>query len=181
MPKCEIRDARGISTASSNDTEFTRGPDTDRVVRRFRGAHRETSMFASVLVLTAVMFFFDDASKADLEKLQGTWQVVSMEIAGTKASGDDVKKLTIVFKGNEAIPQEDGKSDDNDKAVITLDASKTPKNIDFKEKEGTKHGIYVLEGDTMKFCVKVEGEGRPKDFAAGEGSGCVLMVLKKKP
>ena len=55
-----------------------------------------------------------------------------------------------------------------------LDATKTPKTIDYAMTEGITKGkqqlgIYELNGDTFKSCFAKPGAERPGDFKPGEG------------
>lgn len=43
----------------------------------------------------------------------------------------------------------------------------------------THHGIYMLDGDTLKFCFAAPGQERPTEFTAPEGSQRTLSVWKR--
>ena len=60
--------------------------------------------------------------------------------------------------------------------MFTLDAAKSPKQIDFKQlKDGkTLLAIYELSEDDLKLCVAAPGKERPTSF---DGN---LLVLKRK-
>jgi uncharacterized protein (TIGR03067 family) len=128
-----------------------------------------TMLTVSILLVLPLATSADDA-KQQLEKLQGTWTSVSYEIGGTKIEGDNLKAVveSITIKG-EAFAWKAGSS--NDKGTIKIDATQNPKHIDFvlEQEEGVKVttwvGIYSLEGDTLKFCVRPGVGDRPKDFS----------------
>jgi RNA polymerase sigma-70 factor (ECF subfamily) len=125
----------------------------------------------------------EDKAKADLEKLQGTWALVSMERGGQKAPEDEVKGLTLVVKGDK-LTVTDGKGK-TEEAVLELDPTKDPKEIDLKVNEDgapkVHKGIYKLEGDTLTLCLSHPPEERPSTFATKEGARWPqLHVLKKK-
>ena len=94
---------------------------------------------------------------------QGTWTIVSMELGGKKVE-EKVTASTVVFDGDKY------KIMAGDKAVeegtFTADASKTPNRIDVAATagvdKGTKwHGVYELEGDTMRAVVGPADKDRP--------------------
>jgi thiol-disulfide isomerase/thioredoxin len=73
---------------------------------------------------------------------------------------------------------------------FTLDPAAQPKAIDLIPEEGpakgkTLRGIYSLEGDVLKICYvspntpEPEKKPRPSEFAAGKGSGYVLLVFRQ--
>jgi uncharacterized protein (TIGR03067 family) len=120
----------------------------------------------------------DDASKKDLQALQGTWKVEKMNRGGEEAP-KDVQKVLFVFDGNKATI-DDGRPR-KETATFTLDATKKPKTIDFtpEGKKETVQGIYEVDGDTLKLCFSKPGTGRPKEMASEKGSEVVLAVLKR--
>ena len=118
----------------------------------------------------------EDAAKAELKKLEGTWLLVSAEENGQKAPDNGVKikavvkgdKLTIYF-GDQKL-----------EGTISVDPSKKPKEIDTVTTADKKKSlaIYELNGDTLKIC---GGKGeRPKEFKADKGSNCALYVYKRE-
>jgi hypothetical protein len=44
----------------------------------------------------------------------------------------------------------------------------------------TLEGIYQLDGDTWKICLKVSGKERPTKFETKAGSELVLATLKRQ-
>jgi uncharacterized protein (TIGR03067 family) len=125
----------------------------------------------------------DEAIKKERKKYEGTWQVVSLEVDGNKASEEDAKKITVINEANGKWRIEiDGKV--VSQGTSEIDPTKKPKTVDLTETEGdnsgkTSLGIYELEDDTRKVCVARTGEKRPTEFAAPAGSGNILAVLKR--
>jgi uncharacterized protein (TIGR03067 family) len=124
-------------------------------------------------------------AKKDQEALQGTWRAVSSEQGG-KDQGEEAKEHTLIFdkdtftvkRGDQVIV----------KGTFKLDPSKKPRAIDMTVTEGGRdddkgkeaHGIYELDKGTLKWCTSMPGvEGRPKEFATKEGTGDLLVTLKK--
>src|SRR3954451_12534613 len=61
------------------------------------------------------------------ENLDGTWQVVAVEVAGKKAADNDFKGAKLVIKGS-AFTLTDGKQ--TTKGSFKADPTKTPKEVD---------------------------------------------------
>jgi uncharacterized protein (TIGR03067 family) len=68
-----------------------------------------------------------------------------------------------------------------------LDPSAKPKAIDIVHSiqgggEETVRAIYKLDGDKLTICGKFHGGGgeRPTEFESKEGSGIMLMILKRE-
>jgi uncharacterized protein (TIGR03067 family) len=125
----------------------------------------------------------EDASKADRDKLQGTWKVIRMEHAGKNVPADQFADLRIVISGNELT----GKEGDQvrERFTFTLDSAQKPRTIDTTAIEGpakgeTSRGIYEIDGDTVKLCVNEKGKERPSAFATKEGTTHVLLLLQRE-
>jgi uncharacterized protein (TIGR03067 family) len=117
--------------------------------------------------------------KTDLDKLQGTWNIITLEMDGQSMSPGGSQ---IVIKGSrfttKAMGAEYGGS-------LKVDESKKPKTFDLKftsgpEKGNTSLGIYELEGDEWRICLTVTGKKRPTRFAAAPGSGVALETLTRE-
>jgi uncharacterized protein (TIGR03067 family) len=70
--------------------------------------------------------------------------------------------------------------------TFRVDASKSPKTIDFHFTEGpekgkTNLGIYQLEGEQWRICLCMKDNGeRPKEFKSNAGSQVVLETLIRR-
>jgi hypothetical protein len=61
-----------------------------------------------------------------------------------------------------------------------LDPTKTPKLIDLEMAGVTFHGIYQLDGDTLKICVNwKKGSNRPAELAMKADSGGIVNTLRR--
>jgi len=124
----------------------------------------------------------DDAANKELEKFQGTWKYVSVEVEG-KQQSEGFAKSTLVIKGNQWTVSE------GDKIVaqntIKLDPTKKLKRIDLtstmdSDKGRRIRGIYTLEGDKFTMCDRGVDKGkRPAKFGTQPESGLVLVVLQR--
>ena len=123
----------------------------------------------------------DSAAKKDLERLQGTWRLISAMEDGNSLAGDKVKETTIIIKDDTfRFPQlaEDATSK---AGTVKLDATKKPKQMGTvsTEKE-VMLGIYELEGDSYKVCFAPVGKPRPSEFSSKSGSGNIFQVWERE-
>lgn len=121
----------------------------------------------------------DDAKAA----LQGAWSAQSMKADGRDAPAEAVEKMRFTFKGDDLLLRGNFKSDKEDTCTYTVDASKSPKQIDITmpNAPAPAPGIYEIKGDELRICLRhanAPGE-RPTEFVSTPGSKIVLIVLKK--
>jgi len=117
--------------------------------------------------------------KTDIEKLQGVWNIVALEMDGHAAG--DPGDARIVVKGERFTSLSMGAIYEG---TVHVDASQSPKAFDLRftkgpEKGSVNYGIYELEGDTWKICLNMQGKSRPKKFATTAGSGLALETLRR--
>jgi uncharacterized protein (TIGR03067 family) len=122
----------------------------------------------------------DDASKADLAKMQGTWQITTVEEDGKKVPAEKLAKAELIIKDDTYTLKV---GDEPRAGTFTLDATKTPKAIDRTGKDGpnkdkTFPGIYEVDDNTLRVCFAQPGKDRPTKLTS-EG-GLQLMILKRK-
>lgn len=136
------------------------------------------------LVLTGAVTADDKkAAPGDGRKaLQGTWTIVSMERGGKKAEKPGAS--TVVFEG------ETYKILDGDTVVeggmFSADARQTPNVINVSATtgadKGTKwHGVYELEGDTLRAVVGPTDKARPKMLAEAPEGTRGFTLKRAKP
>jgi uncharacterized protein (TIGR03067 family) len=116
-------------------------------------------------------------TEGDQKKIQGTWAVVSAEKGGKKAPAKEIEGITFTFTGDKLSLKKGGESKDG---KFKLDATRKPREIDVTMEDRTARGIYQLDKDALKICVGKEGDERPKEFAAPEGSRFVIIVFKRE-
>jgi uncharacterized protein (TIGR03067 family) len=136
------------------------------------------------LALTVGLLLAADAddAKKELEKLAGTWDVVSVERDGKAMPADKVKGSTLTIKGDKYVVK---LGDMTIEGIYKVDPAQKPKAIDATRTNGddkgkTLLGIFTLEGDDLKMCFNgPSNKDRPKEFNAKSGSGSALYVFKR--
>jgi uncharacterized protein (TIGR03067 family) len=119
--------------------------------------------------------------KEELEKLQGAWDIVALEVDGATSPESAFRGSQIVVKENRFDTISMGATY---KGKLKVDAKKTPKTLDLLFDEGPEKGgrslaIYELDGDTWRICLTVTGKTRPTAFATKAGSGLALETLQR--
>ena len=114
----------------------------------------------------------------DLDVLQGTWNIVSMEMDGHSASGGGAR---IVVRGERFSTIGMGATY---AGKIAVHEGAAPRKFELHFEEGpetgnTSFGIYELAGDTWKICLTTRGKERPTVFAAPPGTGIALETLQR--
>ena len=119
--------------------------------------------------------------KTDLDRLQGTWNLVSAIQDGNALPEDKVKQTTIVFKGDTFRFPGSAEYATSRAGTIKLDETKRPKEMDAisTEKE-VMLGIYALEENGYKVCFAPAGKPRPTEFTSTPRSGQILQVWQRQ-
>ena len=119
----------------------------------------------------------EDAVKKELDRLQGTWQLVSVETEGKAPPEDVIKTIRVVISGSKHTVHVGDQTPAKD-IPFAIDPTKKPKETTDTLPDGsTIKGIYELDGDTLKSCVAPPGKDRPTKFE-GKG-GNTLRVFKR--
>src|ERR1051326_7071509 len=136
----------------------------------------------AVLVLTPLALAKEPpatAEKQELQKFQGTWQLVSAENDGKVLPEEQVKQIRVVIEGNTHTVYFGDKAV-AEKIEFRIDPTKKPKEVTDTLKDGKEiRGIYELDGDTLRSCVGAPGKDRPTEFTGKAGSGQTLRVFKR--
>jgi uncharacterized protein (TIGR03067 family) len=118
--------------------------------------------------------------QTDLQKLQGTWQVLALEKVGI--APEENPRLRLVFTDNQwtmvvaGMPLPQGS--------FVLDPSQEPKAVDFTLQSGKiLRAIYQVKGDSLQLCLDYDmaetGGKRPTAFRPEPGG--VLLTLRREP
>src|SRR5262249_30238065 len=125
-------------------------------------------MVRKLLIVLAVGFLLgadaNDQAKRELDRLQGTWVLASVETKGKDLPKEKITPHTLVIKGDKFIRSSGGKP--LPEATFTIDPTKTPKWIDqvSRDRDGKpaiRPGLYELDRDTLKLAFDRE---RPKEL-----------------
>jgi uncharacterized protein (TIGR03067 family) len=125
----------------------------------------------------------DDQARKDLDEMKGTWKAVGGEEGGKPVTEEQARKFKLVVDGDRyTYTVEDGSEE---QGTIKLDPGQKPKAMDVMIQSGddkgkSQHGIYEVEGDTLKLCFAPPGEERPKEFATKEGSMTTVLIFKRQ-
>lgn len=135
------------------------------------------------VLMTAFLLGGGDPAKTDLDKLQGTWVMVSMETEGHEVEAEDVKDNRAVYEQNHLTLKTGDRV--RRRGIVTLDPGRKPKAINTWDQDGpyddqTVPGIYELEGDTLKLCFARPGQERPKEFTTKSGTAFLFCVYKRQ-
>ena len=117
----------------------------------------------------------------DLAKLQGTWNVTSLETDGQKMPATVFNGARIVIDNNKFESLGMGATFEG---TVKFDSASKPKAFDllFTAGHAKGHrnlGIYKLHGDTWTICLATRGNKRPGKFATAAGTGFALETLER--
>jgi uncharacterized protein (TIGR03067 family) len=117
----------------------------------------------------------------ELQKLQGSWNVTSLEADGQKIPPAAFHGSQIVLERNKFTSIAMGATY---KGTIGINELKRPKAFDLvftagPEKGNRNLGIYKLEGDAWTICLNTRGGERPRQFATQADTGVALETLER--
>ena len=130
----------------------------------------------------------------DLELLQGTWNIDTMEWGGKSLPKELMNGYKFVFAGNKltwdgaiGMQSNGGKVtaiDGTFPCDFKIDPGKVPKQIDItlrlKKGDRTVLGIYEIKGDTLKVCYFHSKTGkRPAEFSTKDDPNVAHIVLTR--
>jgi uncharacterized protein (TIGR03067 family) len=123
-------------------------------------------------------------AKSDKVKLDGTWKVKSAVDNGRELQ--EATDFTLIFKGTSFTIK---KGDDIFiEGTIKSIPNTNPVAVDFTIKKGPEdakdkvaQAILEVKGNTARICATKPGvDSRPTQFAAPEGSDCMLLNLERE-
>ncbi len=126
----------------------------------------------------------DDPARKELDRLQGTWTMIALEVDGKPIAEDKLADTTLTIKGDRYITRV---KDQSFETAIKLNPAKKPAEIDMtfldgENKDKTALGIYRIDGDTFKMCrTRLPEKDRPTEFATWPNSDTFVVTWKKKP
>lgn len=140
----------------------------------------------ALLALAAAWAAGQGGSGKDQVKFQGTWDVVSIEFGGKKATPEQIKEKSpaLTFKGDRYAEAVEGKV--IEQGTYRLDEGKTPRQItlqitDGRDRGKTQFGIYKVDGDTITVAMAPAGsKDRPATFTSKDGDSVNVSVLRRR-
>jgi uncharacterized protein (TIGR03067 family) len=155
-------------------------------------------LLSTVIIILAAMTVRADnaaesakANKAELEKLHGKWEVVSVVERGKEDETFPQRGLVFAFENDSLTITSASKGSATEKGSIRLDSSTNPKLLDFvKTSKGpdghdrVMEGVYTLDGDTLLWCFNLDGNrpakaNRPAAVESKAETSAVLFKLKR--
>ncbi len=124
----------------------------------------------------------DDAKK-DLDRMQGTWRVVSSQVGDEKAAEDEVKRRKVTVKGNVLTYYYGNELNEKREGTLKLDPKRRYLDLTatFPETGATALAIYELTGDDdLKIGFGNDGLVRPRRWVIGKDDVAWLLVLKRE-
>jgi uncharacterized protein (TIGR03067 family) len=143
-----------------------------------------------------------EAHLAERQRFEGTWRVLSAEIARQRLPLDNLR-VSITGDRWRLVEQPaatrftvytydatKGPKTTAHRSVFvvdptisyTYDATKDPKTIDLTFPGGQLAlGIYAFEGDRMKLCYRMADQGRPTEYATTPAGPTLLFRFQREP
>jgi uncharacterized protein (TIGR03067 family) len=136
---------------------------------------------AAALLLAAAPLAAGDA-KGELEMFQGLWAVAAETSSGIAVPAERLKGRQLEVKGHRYTAKSPATG--GELGTLALDSARKPKVIDMTPSEGPntgmpRHGIYEVDGDTLRVCYAAYGKARPTAFASRPDSGVVLVTYRR--
>ncbi len=119
---------------------------------------------------------------SDLNRLQGTWRVVSLELDGRPVPGEAIGESRIVIEGTRFTSVGMAAAYEG---TFECDDRRTPKTFDLLFTAGPEQGnrnlgIYTLDRTRWTMCLATRGSERPARFVTEGGSGIALQTLERE-
>jgi len=136
-------------------------------------------MRAIILCFISCLLLAADKPAEELQKLQGTWLLASVEAGGTV--NEKVAPTRLVIKGDNFTFYRGelvGLS-----GTVKIDPKASPKVIDLiRTTDNTNQmaALYTVEGDTLRLCYTEKNE-RPKEFKTRDIPDNRISTYRKMP
>jgi uncharacterized protein (TIGR03067 family) len=116
----------------------------------------------------------------ELHKLDGSWQMETLQQNGDPTPAEEVKKLRLVLRSHHWTMMSEDKPVASGNYTVDP-AKKTIDRVDIEGKDAGKkfRGIYQLDGDSLKTSWAPATEDRPTNFEYKKGSNRELNILKR--
>ncbi len=120
-------------------------------------------------------------AKKNLERWQGTFELVLMIDDGKQTTGESLKSRKLTVEGNKYHFQN---GDFNEHGSYRFDLAQDPKHLDIVVGDGADKGkvylaVFDATDEQVRICFEKKNARRPAKMSGGKGSGAVLEVWKK--
>ena len=117
-----------------------------------------------------------------LRALEGSWSFDSLEVEGTPVPPAGMVSSRLLIDGDRFRMES---PEATYEGVFNIDVEADPHHIDIEFVEGPEagnwnYGIFRLGGDSLEFCLDMQGKPRPKGFRTTPGSGHAYEVLRRE-
>jgi uncharacterized protein (TIGR03067 family) len=140
----------------------------------------------NVAGLSQAAEFQGDAAKKDLEKLQGSWVLVTGVWDGKKVTDEHTAVSKKTYEGDKITVVTPHQHHEPIKVeIVKMDATKNPKQMHFVRRNGPGAGvtliaIYEFDGDDVCHMVfDPTGAKTPTELTANEKSGHIKHTWKR--
>jgi uncharacterized protein (TIGR03067 family) len=169
--------------AASKELDAIGEPALDALRRATSHEDAEIRQRAEKIVSTITGRIRAAVTKKELERLQGTWSLVSMEVGGQNIQGED-KSFVFTFRGDKWSLHVNGQLSQAG-SVQQIEVRAKHNAIDLPITEGgnvgtTATSIYAVDGDLLRYlnC----GEPRATEFKTKPDDGrCYSILRRVKP
>jgi RNA polymerase sigma factor (sigma-70 family) len=197
-PPTEEQHVKNIVTLEPGDTAALPMPVTAAMVRaagqklrlaaayevgeEFAGKHRTWAGRVEAKPVLLTLRGEEEPAADDLNKLRGTWRLVSLENDGLRfgEGRPEIEGGKAVVAGTTlTLVDKDGRR----ALEFRLDPTKTPKEIRLTTATNELlRGIYEVDGDSFRLCFVKDGQGKvPAAFTADAGSKRWLYTFRRDP
>ena len=190
VPVASFDILRAELTARGRDLVAVRLEGRDHGFRKADDAPGDVSGFRDVFGRVATWFKakrnpIELAITNDMNRMQGTWQMVAMNREGDSEPLDgSLAKLQLTVKGDSRTVQAGAVV--YSEARYRINPTAEPPAIDVTVSQGGSRGqvmlgIYEIQNDRLRVSLAAGGRERPRDFSPKAGSGQTLQELKRMP
>jgi uncharacterized protein (TIGR03067 family) len=126
----------------------------------------------------------EEAVRREHRRLEGTWSIVSAEVAGTAIPAREFRDLKFAFKDCKFTARRG--DEEAQEGTYGINPSKSPREMDISRSNGPARGqkqlaIYQLTGNLLKICSCESGTERPTSFDTRDHPGWTMMTLRRLP
>lgn len=166
--------------AATKELDAIGEPALDALRKAESHEDAEMSRRAKLLVQTITARIRAAVTKKELERLQGAWSLVSMEVGGRQIKGED-KTFILTFKGDKWSLRANGRLTQAG-TVQQIEVRAKHNAIDLPIAEGgnvgtTATSIYAVDGDLLRYLNS--GEPRATEFTTKPGDGRMYSILRR--